>query len=42
MTEVLFGPLSGLITKSIPDMTDSFNQFADGLKAASESGPSAG
>lgn len=37
MTEVFSGPLSGLISKSIPDMTDSFNQFADGLKAASES-----
>ncbi len=24
------------ITRSIPDMTDSFQQFADGLKAAAE------
>jgi hypothetical protein len=31
--------LSGLITKTIPDMTDSFNQFADGLKAAAEATP---
>ena len=37
MTEVFSGPLSGLISKSIPDLTDSFNQFADGLKAAAES-----
>jgi hypothetical protein len=29
MTELLSGPLSGLITRTIPDMTDSFNQFAD-------------
>jgi hypothetical protein len=38
MTELLSGPLSGLITRTIPDMTDSFNQFADGLKTAAESG----
>lgn len=36
MTEEFSGPLSGLITKTIPDMTDSFNQFADGLKKAAE------
>jgi hypothetical protein len=36
MTEEFSGPLSGLITKSIPDLTDSFNQFADGLKIAAE------
>ena len=32
------GTLKGLsdITKSIPDMTDSFSQFADGLKKAAE------
>ncbi len=36
MTEEFSGPLSGLITKAIPDMTDSFNQFADGLKTAAE------
>jgi hypothetical protein len=36
MTEVFSGPLSGLITKAIPDMTESFGQFADGLKAAAE------
>lgn len=37
MQEVFSGPLAPLITKSIPDMTDSFAQFADGLKAAAES-----
>lgn len=36
MEEVYTGLLAPLITKSIPDMTDSFEQFADGLKAASE------
>lgn len=36
MTEEFSGPLSGLITKSIPDMTESFDHFADGLKAAAE------
>lgn len=36
MTEVFSGPLSGLISKLIPDLTDSFNQFADGLKTAAE------
>jgi hypothetical protein len=39
MTELLSGPLSGLITRTIPDMTDSFNQFADGLKTAAEATP---
>jgi hypothetical protein len=36
MSEVYTGPLSGLIFKSIPDLTASFNQFADGLKDAAE------
>lgn len=36
MTEEYSGLLAGLITKSIPDMTDSFEQFADGLKKAAE------
>ena len=36
MTEEFTGPLSGLIARSIPDLTESFNQFADGLKAAAE------
>jgi hypothetical protein len=37
MEEVYTGALAPLITKSIPDLTESFAQFADGLKAASES-----
>jgi hypothetical protein len=37
MTEVYSGLLAGLITRSIPDMTESFEQFADGLKRAAES-----
>jgi uncharacterized protein YndB with AHSA1/START domain len=36
MEEVYSGPLAPLITKAIPDLTDSFVQFADGLKTASE------
>ena len=35
----LSGPLSGLIVRTIPDMTDSFDQFADGLKTAAEATP---
>ena len=38
MEETYSGLMAPLITKSIPDMTDSFNQFADGLKEAAESG----
>jgi hypothetical protein len=36
MEEVYSGLLSGLITKSIPDLGPSFETFANGLKAASE------
>lgn len=36
MTEEYTGLLAPLITKTIPDMTDSFDQFADGLKSAAE------
>ena len=36
MEEVYSGLMAPLITKSIPDMTDSFEQFADGLKSAAE------
>ncbi|HSM44754.1 MAG TPA: SRPBCC domain-containing protein [Acidimicrobiia bacterium] len=36
MTEVYSGLMAPLITKSIPNMTDSFEKFADGLKAAAE------
>ena len=38
MAEEFTGPLSGLISKTIPDLTDSFNTFADGLKKAAEAG----
>ena len=37
MTETFSGPIAGLITKMIPDLTESFAQFADGLKRAAES-----
>lgn len=36
MSEVYTGLMSGLIFKSIPDLTDSFKQFAEGLKTAAE------
>ena len=36
MSEVYTGLLSGLIFKSIPDLTDSFKDFADALKTAAE------
>jgi hypothetical protein len=36
MEEIYSGPLAPLITKSIPDLTASFEQFADGLKTAAE------
>jgi hypothetical protein len=36
MEEVFSGLLAPLITKTIPDMTDSFEQFGDGLKEAAE------
>ena len=39
MVEKFTGPLAGLITKAIPDLTDSFNTFADGLKMAAEKQP---
>ena len=39
MTDLLSGPLSGLIIRTIPDLTDSFNQFADGLKTAADATP---
>lgn len=34
MTEVFSGPMAGLITKAIPDMTESFDQFAAALATA--------
>jgi uncharacterized protein YndB with AHSA1/START domain len=36
MAEQFTGPLAGLITRAIPDLTDSFNAFADDLKTAAE------
>ncbi|MDX2343485.1 MAG: SRPBCC domain-containing protein [Acidimicrobiia bacterium] len=36
MREVYSGFLAPLITKTIPDMTDSFEEFATGLKNAAE------
>ena len=36
MEEVYSGLLKPLISRSIPDMTDSFEAFADGLKQAAE------
>ena len=37
MTEVFSGPLAGMISKAIPDLQESFEQFASGLKDAAES-----
>lgn len=37
MEEVFSGLMEPMISKSIPDMSDSFEQFADGLKRAAES-----
>lgn len=36
MVEVFSGPLAPMITKAIPDLTESFQQWADGLTRASE------
>ncbi len=36
MEEVFSGPLAPLITRMIPDMSESFEMFADGVKSASE------
>lgn len=36
MSEVYTGLMSGVIFKSIPDLTDSFKQFAESLKSAAE------
>jgi len=36
MSEVYTGLMSGLIFKSIPDLNDSFKQFAESLKSESE------
>ena len=37
MEEVYTGLMAPLITRSIPDMTDSFEVFAGGLKVAARS-----
>ena len=39
MSEVYAGLLAPLFTKAIPDLTDSFNVFADSLKHAAEASP---
>lgn len=36
MTEVYSGLLAPIFTKAIPDLTVSFNVFAESLKAAAE------
>jgi hypothetical protein len=36
MREEYTGPLAGLITRSIPDLSSSFTRFADGLKQQAE------
>jgi uncharacterized protein YndB with AHSA1/START domain len=36
MVEGYSGALAGLITRSIPDMTDSFKEYADALQQAAE------
>jgi hypothetical protein len=36
MVEAFTGPLAALITRFIPDLTDSFNTFADCVKSAAE------
>jgi len=38
MAEDFTGPLAGLVTKAIFDLTDSFDTFADSLKNAAEGG----
>lgn len=38
MREEYTGPMAGMITKSIPDLQPSFQQFVNGLKARVESG----
>lgn len=38
MEERYFGPLAGLIGRSIPDLSGSFRQFAEGLRNQAEAG----
>lgn len=42
MVEEFSGPLAALVTKAIPDLTPSFNTFADDLKSQAESTGSLG
>lgn len=37
MTEEFTGPLAGLVARSVPDLQPSFEQYADGLAAATAS-----
>lgn len=39
MVEEYTGPMAGLISRSIPDLSTSFDEFADGLKVAAETSP---
>jgi hypothetical protein len=41
MTEAFSGLLAGAFTKAIPDLTESFNLFADSLKTVAEARPPA-
>ncbi|MCL1592954.1 MAG: SRPBCC domain-containing protein [Actinomycetia bacterium] len=36
MRETYSGPMASMITKAIPDLSESFDQFADSLKTAAE------
>ncbi|WP_298821248.1 SRPBCC domain-containing protein [uncultured Roseibium sp.] len=36
MTEIFTGPMSGMITRSMPDLTPSFIKFAEALKTRAE------
>ena len=36
MVEEYSGPMAGLIIRSIPDLNESFEEFASGLQAAAE------
>jgi len=38
MEERLSGPMAPLVTKAIPDMSESFREFAQALKVAAEAG----
>jgi hypothetical protein len=42
MREVYSGPLAPMITRAIPDLSESFALFADGLKATADARQRAG